>query len=105
QTLAEVDAEMASTVQLHQAAAAQRSTVEKQLEECRQRIAEIEAEAARSDEQLQAKEAALRDATDRVMAISVDLARAEQKTEALTATLEQQRRDQAERQAAVEEVR
>ena len=39
------------------------------------------------------------------MTISVDVARAEQKAEALSATMQQQRRDQGQREAAVDEVR
>ena len=103
--LAEIDHEIETTTQLHQDATAQQTTFQEQLAACRARIAELETEAAASDQQLQVKETELRTATDRVMAISVDVARAEQKVEALTATLEQQRRDQSERQAAVEEVR
>ncbi|MGB7328558.1 MAG: chromosome segregation protein SMC, partial [Rubripirellula sp.] len=48
---------------------------------------------------------ALQTATSGVMAISVDVARAEQKFEALSATMQQQKRDQHQREAAVEEVR
>ena len=38
------------------------------------------------------------------VAVSVDVARAEQKFEALSATMQQQRRDQSQREAAVDEV-
>ncbi|QEG41769.1 chromosome segregation protein SMC [Roseimaritima ulvae] len=103
--LAEIDEEIESTSQLHSDAATQQAQYEKQLSECRAEIQAIETAAADSDQQLEAKENELRLATDHVMAISVDVARAEQKVEALTATLEQQRRDQSQRQAAVEEVR
>ena len=71
----------------------------------RQEIERLEMEAAEVDEMLSETQTALQTATSGVMAISVDVARAEQKFEALSATMQQQRRDQGQREAAVEEVR
>ncbi len=47
----------------------------------------------------------LQSVTSELMAASVDVARAEQKLEAARDAIEQQRRTQAQREAAVEEVR
>ncbi len=71
----------------------------------RQRVEECEAEAADIDEMMSDTQTALQGATSAVMAVSVDLARADQKHEALSATLEQQQRDQGQREAAVADVR
>ncbi len=71
----------------------------------RERVEECEAEAAEVDEMMSDTQTALQSATSAVMAVSVDLARAEQKHEALSATLEQQQRDQGQREAAVADVR
>ena len=60
-----------------------------------------ELEAAEADEMLSDAQAALQTATSGVMKISVEVARAEQKYETLSASMQQQRRDQSEREAAV----
>lgn len=71
----------------------------------RQEIERLELDSAGIEEMLSESQTALQTATSGVMAISVDVARAEQKAEALSATMEQQRRDQSQREAAVDEVR
>lgn len=71
----------------------------------RHEIESFELEAAEVDEMLAESQTMLQSATSEVMTISVDVARAEQKHEALQATMDQQRRDQSEREAAVTEVR
>ncbi|MDF1842439.1 MAG: chromosome segregation protein SMC [Rubripirellula sp.] len=71
----------------------------------RQEIERLEMEAAEADEMLADVQSALQTATSGVMTISVDVARAEQKFEALSTSMEQQQRDQSQREAAVDEVR
>ena len=105
QSLQEIDGEIAAARQLQQQVQRRYDEVQQQLEACRQRVTQLESQAAEGETALAAAEAELREATDRVMARSVDLARVEQKVEALTATLQQQRRDQSQRETAVGEVR
>jgi len=69
------------------------------------KLAEIEAQTLASDAELSAARVALQEVTSRLMSASVEVARAEQKVEAITATIEQQRRDQTQREAALEEIR
>ena len=71
----------------------------------RQEIERLEFDSASLEEMLSESQTTLQSATSEVMSISVDLARAEQKVEALNATMQQQKRDQSQREAAVEEVR
>ncbi len=85
-------------------ASEQLDAVTSQLTECRDRIAELEANSKTIVTRLADRQAELRAATDVVMRCSVDLARVEQRAEALQATLEQQQRDQSQRDAAVAEV-
>jgi chromosome segregation protein len=101
----EIDADIASSTQLRDTATAENTRLVSQIAEGRQEIERLELEAAEADEMLSESQTALQTATSGVMAISVDVARAEQKAEALSATMEQQRRDQNQREAAVEEVR
>ncbi|MCG8651319.1 MAG: chromosome segregation protein SMC, partial [Pirellulales bacterium] len=71
----------------------------------RYEVERLELQAAELDEMLSETQTALQTATSGVMAISVDVARAEQKFEGLSATMQQQQRDQSQREAAVDEVR
>lgn len=102
---AEITAEIQSTTQLRDAAAVENSRLQTLIANGRQEVERLELEAAEVDEMLSETQTALQTATSGVMAISVDVARAEQKFEALSETMEQQRRDQGQREAAVEEVR
>ncbi len=101
----EITAEIQSSTQLRDAAAAESAQLLTKITTGRQEIERLEMEAADIDEMLSETQTALQTATSGVMAISVDVARAEQKFEALSATMSQQKRDQGQREAAVEEVR
>jgi chromosome segregation protein len=67
----------------------------------RKEIEVLESDAAEIEETLSETQQALQTAIGAVMTISVEVARAEQKHEALAATIDQQRHDQIEREAAV----
>ncbi len=105
QGLEAITAEQKEVEASRRQADSQLESLRTELAECRETIRRYEEAATQGDQDLAAAENGLRQATDRVMSLSVDVARAEQKVEALTATLEQQRRDQGEREAAVAEVR
>ncbi len=101
----EIEGEILSSTQVRDTAAAENSNLADQIIAGRQHAEQLELEAAEADEMLSETQAALQTATSGVMSISVDLARAEQKFEALSATMQQQQRDQSQREAAVDEVR
>ena len=101
----EIEAEILSSTQARDAATAENVSLANQWIASRQRVEKLELEAAEADEMLSETQTALHSATSAVMSISVDLARAEQKFEALSATMQQQQRDQSQREAAVDEVR
>ncbi len=101
----EINAEIETSTRLRDAATVENSRLVSQIAAGRQDVERLEMEAAEVDETLSDVQSALQTATSGVMAISVDVARAEQKFEALSATMQQQRRDQSQREAAVEEVR
>ncbi len=101
----ELDAEMQSVAAVKAQAAQQDLSLGEKIAEGRQEIERLEMEASEVDEMLADVQSALQTATSGVMSVSVDVARAEQKFEALSATMEQQRRDQSQREAAVDEVR
>ncbi len=101
----ELSTEIDSSTRLRDSAAAENSQLVSRINDGRQEVERLEMEAAEIDEMLSETQTALQTATSGVMAISVDVARAEQKFEALSATMEQQRRDQNQREAAVDEVR
>ncbi|MFK8115617.1 MAG: chromosome segregation protein SMC, partial [Rubripirellula sp.] len=101
----EINAEIASSTQLRDTAANENTKLATLISSGGQEVERLELEAAEADEMLSESQTALQSATSEVMAISVDVARAEQKFEALSATMQQQRRDQGQREAAVEEVR
>lgn len=69
----------------------------------RQEVETLEGEAAEIEETLSETQQALQSATGAVMTVSVEVARTEQKHEALVTAIDQQRRDQKQREQAVEE--
>ncbi|WP_145169273.1 chromosome segregation protein SMC [Rubripirellula lacrimiformis] len=102
---AEITGEIQSATQIRDAAKVENARLQTQITSGRQEVEQLELDAAEADEMLSETQTALQTATSGVMAISVDVARAEQKFEALSATMQQQQRDQTQREAAVEEVR
>ena len=101
----EITAEIHSSTQIRDAATVENTRLQTQITAGRQSVEQLEMEAAEVDEMLSETQTALQTATSGVMSISVDVARAEQKFEALSATMQQQQRDQSQREAAVDEVR
>lgn len=101
----EITAEIHSSTQVRDAATVENTRLQTQITAGRQDVEQLEMQAAEADEMLSETQTALQTATSGVMAISVDVARAEQKFEALSATMQQQQRDQSQREAAVDEVR
>ncbi len=101
----EIEEEILAIASQREAAHQDYASFETQITDGRKEIERLELEAADVEEMLSESQTALQTATSGVMAISVDVARAEQKFEALSTTMEQQRRDQGQREAAVEEVR
>jgi chromosome segregation protein len=101
----EIEEEIASTAAQRDSSQKETASYETQIAQGRKEIERLEFKAAEVEEMLSESQTALQTSTSGVMAISVDVARAEQKFEALSATMEQQRRDQNQREAAVEEVR
>jgi len=75
------------------------------LRNCREGIEALEIASAAAVKRLEQEQGALRAATEVVMQRSVHLARIEQRVEALEAALQQQQRDQSQRDAAVQDVR
>ena len=71
----------------------------------RKEIEVLESDSAEIEETLSETQQALQSAIGAVMTVSVEVARTEQKHEALVATIDQQRRDQIERVAAVEDAK
>lgn len=65
----------------------------------------LETATAQCDDEVATARQTLQAVTSRLMTASVAAARAEQKVEAIRATIEQQQRDQSQREAAVEDVR
>ncbi len=80
-------------------------SLDSELAQHRHQASELDRAAAQSDSDLVTARKALQDITAELMSVSVVLARAEQKAEAATDTINQQRRTQAQREAAVEDVR
>lgn len=101
----ELDAEVVAANQTRTAADREYAAMGSRIASGQQEIETLEMEAAEIDEMLSGAQTELQSATSEVMAISVDIARAEQKYEALSTTMQQQRRDQSQREAAVAEVR
>ena len=101
----EIADEIRATSSAQDAASFESNELGAQITQGRQQTESLELEAAEVEETLSESQTALQTATSGIMAISVDLARAEQKAEALSATMAQQKRDQNQREAAVEEVR
>ncbi|MGC6448495.1 MAG: chromosome segregation protein SMC [Rubripirellula sp.] len=101
----EIESEIQSVSEHNAASKAEAQALDQEIIVGRQEIERLELESASVEEMLSESQTALQSATSEVMSISVDLARAEQKVEALNATMQQQKRDQSQREAAVEEVR
>ncbi|MDB4749978.1 chromosome segregation protein SMC, partial [Rubripirellula sp.] len=101
----EIADEVSATTTAQNSASLESDELDKRIQQGRQQTESLELEAAEVEETLSESQTALQTATSGVMAISVDLARAEQKAEALSATMAQQKRDQNQREAAVDEVR
>ncbi|TWT80114.1 Chromosome partition protein Smc [Planctomycetes bacterium CA13] len=101
----EIDAEIVSTNQLRATSQSEFATMGTRIAEGQHKVETLEMEAAEVDEMLSGAQSALQSATSGVMSISVDVARAEQKFETLSTTMQQQKRDQGQREAAVAEVR
>ncbi len=102
---AEITGEIQSFTQLRDVASTENARLQSQITSGRQDVERLEREAAEASEMLSETQTTLQTATSGVMAISIDVARAEQKFEALSASMQQQQRDQRQREAAVEEVR
>ncbi len=101
----EIASEIENTSKTRDLASQENDQFTSQILSGRQQIETLELDAAEVDEMLSETQTSLQTATSGVMAISIEAARAEQKFEALSATMQQQRRDQSQREAAVEEVR
>ncbi len=101
----EITIEIDSFSEIRDAADQENQQLSAEIRRQQQQVESLELQAAEVDEMLSETQTALQTATSGVMAISVDVARAEQKFEALSATMQQQRRDQNQREAAVDEVR
>ena len=99
----EVSIEITAATNIRDAAQSEHQLLAQQMTEGRKRIETLELESAEADEMLSEAQAALQTATSGVMKISVEVARAEQKHEALSASMQQQQRDQGQREAAVAE--
>jgi chromosome segregation protein len=101
----EIADEIATSTQLRNEAADESRQLMQQIAGGRQEIESLELESAQIEEMLSESQSALQSAVSAVMTVSVDVARAEQKYESLAASIEQRRRDQNQREAAVAEVR
>ncbi len=101
----EINAEIVASTGLRESATAENNQLASTIHSGKQEVERLELETAEADEMLSETQDALQTATAGVMSISVELARAEQKFEALSTAMQQQRRDQSQREAAVAEVR
>ncbi len=101
----ELASEMTATVQEREAVDAENHQIVSDLTQRRREAETLELQTAEAEEMFSGAQSALQQSSAAVMSVSVDVARAEQKVEALSVTLEQQRRDQSQREAAVAEVR
>lgn len=99
----ELQQELASAQETQDSSHRQDVDLQGQIQQGRKKIETLELESAEMEEMLSETQSALQAATSAVMDVSVDLARAEQKHEALSVTIENQRRDQNERESAVGE--
>lgn len=105
ESLSRLDAEIATTDKTLSMAVTALATFDHELKTHRQAATSFEQAAGERDAELTAARQALQSVTSEVMDTSVEVARAEQKVEAAQDTIEQQRRTQAQREAAVEDVR
>ena len=101
----EINDEIAASNSIREAATTENNQLASTIHTGKQEVERLELETAEADEMLSETQDALQTANAGVMSISVELARAEQKFEALSTAMQQQRRDQSQREAAVAEVR
>ena len=101
----EINLEIDALQTVRQSASRDNDLFSKTILDGKQEVERLELESAEADEMLSETQDALQTATAGVMSISMELARAEQKFEALSTTMQQQRRDQNQREEAVAEVR
>ena len=101
----EINDEIAASNGIREAATTENNLLGSSIHTGKQEVEQLELETAEADEMLSETQDALQIANAGVMSISVELARAEQKFEALSTAMQQQRRDQSQREAAVAEVR
>lgn len=104
-TCEELAGETETTVGELETADTERRETLAELAEGRREVETLELQASEVEEMYSGAQDAYQQAASGVMSVSVEVARAEQKFEALRVTLEQQRRDQSQREAAVAEVR
>ncbi len=105
QTLSRISAELESTEQTLSTALAAIKSLDSELQQHRLRASQLESKAADSDVEVNAARSSLQAVTSELMTVSVETARAEQKVEAAQDTIQQQKRTQAQRDAAVDDVR
>jgi len=105
QALDRLDAEIATTDKTLTIAVSALATFDFELKSHRQTVTQLEASATECDTRLTAARTSLQSVTSELMSVSVEMARAEQKVEAARDTIEQQRRTQSQREAAVDDVR
>lgn len=105
QALDRLDAEIATTDKTLSIAVSALATFDSELKSHRLTVTQLEASATECDTRLTAARTALQSVTSELMSVSVEMARAEQKVEAARDTIEQQRRTQSQREAAVDDVR
>jgi chromosome segregation protein len=104
-SLVAISNELAQVQQRIGSLAEDRDRLAAELERRTDEAGELEDATTQCDRRVGEAREALQSVTSRLMSVSVEVARAEQKVEAMTATIEQQQRDQSQREAAVEEVR
>jgi len=104
-TLTAVSAELVQVREKMASLTQARATLAGELDQRSADASDLEATAAECDVQVGDARESLQAVTSRLMSTSVAVARAEQKVEAIRATIDQQQRDQTQREAAVEEVR
>ena len=101
----EINSEIAALTTSRNQADNEKQRLVQEIETNRMNVESLELKAAESDEMLSEAQSTLQTVTSGVMSVSVDVARAEQKFEALNTSMQQQRRDQGEREAAVTDAR
>ncbi len=105
QSLSQLDLEHSTAEQTLRHCVDSLASYDALLQSSREAAQALEGASKVADDELSAARRELQSVTGELMAASVDVARAEQKLEAARDAIEQQRRTQAQREAAVEEVR